>query len=351
MNRARPVAAERLSWDEATLIAEHDYPHPHVEAALTLHGGIDDDGRYISPRTLNRWPAVLAWQAALQGRGWPLIEADTALLSIPPFPNEDQQRLLIREGLGQALWNSLTITGIIEARGIALVDFVAPDFAELTDFDLSGMCLGHLNLGLLKSHGWDEGGRKELGLGGHDEMWFAVRDLVFGKDRWPIPEAPASISRDVTGREIPALPEAHENTLKLLMNVLMIEVRAERTFRFYEDVIATPGLFDIPEADRDLALELIDRIRTDEAIHVAYLRTALSEFRSLPIRTTDGDAVEGAALFDPLWQTMIRWHAVDMHHANRPAQEAAMRALIATHPEAERVEREFFTLGTPLPAH
>lgn len=332
---------DRLVWDEATLIAEHDYPREHVEADLRLHGGIAEDGHYISPRTLNRWPAVRAWQRALAAKGWPLIEADTDLLSVDPFPNEAQQRVLIANGLGQAFWNSLSITGIIEARGIALVDFVAPDFQDLTEDDLSDTCIGHLNAGLLRSHGWDEGGRKDIGVGGHDDMWFAVRDLLFGKDRWPVPEAPASIARPVEGRELPMLPEAHEGTLKLLMNVLMIEVRAERTFRFYEDVISTPGLFECSDADRDLALELVDRIRTDEAIHVAYLQTVISEFRSLRIRTVDGDVVQGAEIVDPLWDRMVHWHSVEVHEANRPAQQESMRALIATHPEAERVQREF----------
>lgn len=336
---------DRLLWDEATLIAEHDHARPHVEADLRLHGGMDADGRYVSPRTLHRWPAVRAWQRALAARHWPLIEADAALLSVPPFPNEAQQRLLIREGLGQAFWNSLSITGIIEARGIALVDFTAPDFQAVAVDDISELCIGHLNAGLLKSHGWDEGGRKDIGVGGHDDMWFAVRDLLFGKDRWPVPEAPASIARPVHGRELPQLPEAHEGTLRLLMNVLMIEVRAERTFRFYEAVISTPGLFECADADRDLALALVDRIRTDEAIHVAYLQTAISEFRSLRIRTVDGEVVPGEEIVDPLWAKMVRWHAEEAHAANRPSQEANMQALIATHADADRIQREFDALA------
>lgn len=340
-------ASARLSWTEAELLAEHDYPRPHREAGLRLHGGLDVDGTYLSPRTLNRWPAVHAWQAALADRGWPLIEADTALLSVAPFPNEDQMRLLIAEGLGHALWDSLSITGIIEARGIALVDFTAPDFAELTDADLSTQAIGHLNAGLLTGHGWDEGGRKELGIGGHDDMWFAVRDLLFGADAWPVPEAPASIARPVEGREMRQLPEAHEGTLKLLMNVLMIEVRAERTFRFYEDVIATPGLFDVPDADRDLALTLVDRIRTDEAIHVAYLRTVISEFRALPIRTVDGGVMPGAEIVDPVWERMVRWHAVEMHEAGRPAQQATMREQLLARPQGTDLLERFAALATP----
>ena len=140
---------------------------------------------------------------------------------------------------------------------------------------------------------------------------------------------------------MPALPEAHENTLRLLMNVLMIEVRAERTFRFYEDVISTPGLFPIPDADRDLALELVDRIRTDEAVHVAYLQTLVSEFRSLSIDGVDGVRYAGADIVDLVWERMVRWHAEESHVANRPAQEATLAALIDSHPEAARIAAAF----------
>lgn len=338
-------AEARVVWDEGELIAEDRYARAHEEAGLRLHGGFDAAGRYLSPRTRNRWPAVRAWEAQLAARGWPLIDTGPELLSVPPFPNEAQARLLLRAGLGQFFWDSLTITGIIEARGEALAAFDPPDLQPFVDADLAGTCLGHLGKGLFRAHGWDEGGRRDLGLGGHDAMWFAVRDLLFGPDRWPIPEAPASIGRDVPGRELPELPEAIEGLLKLMANVLMIEVRAERTFRYYEAVIGTPGLFGCRDADRDLALELVDRIRTDEAIHVAYLRCALSEFRSFPIRTLEGRIVEGRTLLDPLWEAMIRWHAVGIHEANRPAQVAALRARVEAHPEGGRLWARLGELG------
>ena len=427
-------AEARVVRDQGELIAEDRYARAHEEAALRLHGGFDAAGRYLSPRTRHRWPAVRAWEAQLAARGWPLLDTGPELLSVPPFPNEAQARLLLRAGLGQFFWDSLTITGIIEARGEALAAFDPPDLQPFVDADLAGTCLGHLGKGLFRAHGWDEGGRRDLGLGGHDTMWFAVRDLLFGPDRWSIPEAPASIGRDVPGRELPELPEAIEGLLKLMMNVRQprsavepdlrararpackarerrrsrdyvkrpqrrrqaalglpqgdpgalpgrvarpsrsvelrhapralpgsapgsprrgstadrrctIEVRAERTFRYYEAVIGTPGLFGCRDADRDLALELVDRIRTDEAIHVAYLRCALSEFRSFPIRTLEGRIVEGRTLLDPLWEAMIRWHAVGIHEANRPAQVAALRARVEAHPEGARLWARLGELG------
>ena len=52
-------------------------------------------------------------------------------------------------------------------------------------------------------------------------MWSVARDLVFGKEKFPIPEAPASIRRKKNGREMLALPTEHEMLISFLMNLLM----------------------------------------------------------------------------------------------------------------------------------
>ena len=74
-------------------------------------------------------------------------------------------------------------------------------------------------------------------------MWFVARDLVFGKEKFPIPEASTSIGREKNGREMLTLPEKHEMLISFLMNLLMIEVRAERAFDFYERVIQSAEPF------------------------------------------------------------------------------------------------------------
>lgn len=91
----------QLSYRESELMAEHPYVGKHVAAGHRLHGGFDQSGRYCSPRTLLRWPAVLAWQKALQKRGWPLIDTSTRLLQRSTFPNFEQQKWLLQHGLGQ----------------------------------------------------------------------------------------------------------------------------------------------------------------------------------------------------------------------------------------------------------
>jgi hypothetical protein len=327
-----------LVYSEAELLAEHPYARPQIEAGYRLHGGFDAAGTYLSPRTLRRWPAVEAWQAALEARGFPLIDASTKLLSRGNYPSFEQQKLLLNLGLGQTLWNSLTITGIIEARGRRLIEFPAPDFQAIVAEDVSGTATGHLGRGLMKAHGLDEGGSPEKGEGGHDTMWFAVRDLLFGKDAYPLPAVPESLARPELGRLMRQIPPAHEQTILLLMNVLMIEIRAEAFFAFCTRLMRAPELFADRRAKAEQAAVLVERIRQDEAIHVAYLQTAVSELRSFTFRAERGTSVPGKAFIDPVWNGMVQWHSVTtLDHSRAQTREAIAAQLLAGADGARRL--------------
>ena len=340
----------KLVYSEAELCAEHDYARPQLEAGYRLHGGFAADGSYLSPRTAVRWPAVQAWQAALQRRGWPLIDATTRLLQRPHYPSFAQQKLLLDDGQGQTLWNSLTVTGVIEARGKRLAQFEPPDFAAIVADDIAGTCVGHLHKGLLKAHGYDEGGLPERGEGGHDVMWFAARDLLFGKDAYPMPEIPESLARPELGRLMPQLPLAHEQTILMLMNVLMIEIRAEASFQFSMQLARDPGLFRDRRADAEHAAELIGRIRQDEAIHVAYLQTAVSELRSFTFKTADGGTVAGKDVIDPVWSGMVNYHSVIVVDQNQQRTRETIAARLLTLPDGERRLAAFDALEQRLAA-
>ena len=54
---------DQLEFTEHELLADHAYAAPLVAQGVVCHGGFDDDGNYVSPRTLNRVPAIEAWQA------------------------------------------------------------------------------------------------------------------------------------------------------------------------------------------------------------------------------------------------------------------------------------------------
>ncbi len=298
-----------LTYSKDDLVADHPYVERHSAAGYQLHGGYLADGSYQSPRTLHRWPAVKAWQAALKKRGWPLIDATGALLARGNYPNIAQQVLLLKHGLGQSFWNSLTITGIIEAQGQALCDYPPPHWQDVIEDDVSETCTGHLEKGLLWAHGADEGGDPDHPeIGAHDAMWFAARDLVFGKDAYPMPEVPESISRPQVGPPFPALPDQFGGLLALLMNVLMIEVRAEAFFSFSCDLLRHPETFLDRKGEAELAAQMIERIRIDEAIHVGYLQTTISEMRSFTFKDQRGGTAKGADMIDPFWAELVKWH-------------------------------------------
>jgi len=334
----------KLSYTREEILADHTYARPQIEAGYRLHGGFDAKGTYISPRTLNRWPAVEAWQAQLKERGAPVIDASRKLLKRGPYPSADQQKYLLGNGFGETLWNSLTITGIIEARGAMLAQAIAPNFQDIVVEDISNTCLGHLNKGMLAAHGWDEGGTKAEGIGGHDDMWFALRDALFGKGAYPLPEVPPSIGRPETGRRMPQIPQLHEEWILLLMNVLMIEVKAESFFSFCQSVMHDPDNFRDRRDAAKYAAEIVNRIRTDEAIHVAYLATVISELRSYTIKTVDGKTIPGAEIIDPVWDQMIEWHSVTNANFAREQSRDAIHGRLKTKPNGPALVARFDAL-------
>lgn len=341
---------EKRVWSRDELLAEHSFAAPHIAAGRTLHGGLDEKGAYISPRTLHRTTALRNWQAALEARGGTLLACDSSLLPSPLYPNTAQMELLLGAGLGQTLWNSFSITGAIEANGKLLIDLVPPRFSDVIVDPLEETATGHLHKGLLVAHGMDEGGAPGAGLGAHDEMWFALRDLAFGADAWPFPEVPESIARPDSGRLFPMLPEPHEAMLSLLMNVLLIEVRAEKVFSFAQALLAQPDLFPRPASDIAEAWTMVERIRIDEDVHVDYLRLVLSEMRAMRWRTNDGAEIAGSEVIDPAWETVVHWHGVENPRLARAQQTELLRGRILAHGEGEALLARFEALTEPLAA-
>jgi len=331
----------KLSYSTAEILAEHPYARPHEEAGYRLHGGFDASGKYISPRTLNRWPAIKAWADQVKARGFDLVDSSQALMVRGSYPTAAQQKFLLDLGLGQTLWDSLTVTGMIEARGLRLTQATAPDFQSIVVEDVSQMAVGHLNKGLLMAHGLDEGGNAAKGEGGHDSMWFAVRDMLFGKNAYSNPVIPESLSRPELGRLMPQIPKDYEDWTLLLMNVLMIEVRAENFFSFCTSVMRDPGNFRDRREAAMHAAELVDRIRQDEAPHVGYLTDFVSELRSLTFKTVDGGRIAGAAMIDPVWRGMVHWHAVSNIDYDRKITHEEIAEALMKRPHGADLLRRF----------
>jgi hypothetical protein len=332
----------KLIYTEEELFRSHDYARAHEISGQSLHGGFDAEGNYIPPRAMDREEALGHWAEALRARGGDLMDADSSLLSGPRMPNTEQQRLLLREGLGQSFWNGLTITGKIEGRGRMLAEAEFPNLQDIIVEDISEMAIGHLNKGLLAAHGIDEGGEPDKGIGGHDVMWFVARDLAFGPDAYPDVEPPENIARPELGkRGMPEIEQVYEGLLSFLMNLLVIEFRAEIGFASTQEVLRTPDLFVDRRAGAEEAAEIVERIRTDEEIHVRSLCLYLGELRMLNFKTVDGGSVKGAELLDRFWEGLIGWATVEQPRLVAENQYATMRERILKAPDGTRILREF----------
>ena len=336
----------QLKFSEEELLSNHSYSRPHLEAGQRLHGGFDAQGNYVPPRSLGRTVAIEAWRDALRARGGELFDANASLLAGPRLPNVAQQCQLLRSGMGQPFWNTLTITGKIEARGRVLADIKFPDLQALVVEDISEMALGHLNRGLLVAHGVDEGGEPDKGIGGHDQMWFVARDMAFGPDAFPDVDPPENIARPEVGqRFMSEIAPEHEGMLSFLMNLLMIEFRAEIGFASTQAIFDNPELFTDRRAEAETAAHLVGRIRTDEEIHVESLRLYLGEFRELTVKTIDGGTVRGSELIDRFWGGLVRWATLEQPRIAAQNQLAALTPLILKQPDGARLLAEFEALG------
>jgi hypothetical protein len=132
--------------------------------------------------------------------------------------------------------------------------------------------------------------------------------------------------------------------ISFLMNLLMIEVRAERAFDFYERVIESAETFIDKPKEAAHAVELINRIRLDESVHVAWLRAAISEFRSFTIKAVDGSEIPGAEILDPVWEKMVHWHAVEMHETQRPLSIAMLKETVLALKDGQSLFEQFEAL-------
>ena len=332
----------RLNYTQDELLTEHDFAELHVIDGQRLHGGFDEKRSYVPPRSKIRPQAIANWSAALRERGGDLLDADSSLLRGPRVPNFEQQCLLIGNGLGRVFWNSLTVTGKIEGRGRMLATTPFPNLQPLVVEDISDMAIGHLNKGLLIAHGIDEGGIPEEGIGGHDVMWFIARDLAFGKDAYPDAEPPGRIAREEEGRRrMPAIPLPYEGFLSFLMNLLLIEFRAEIGFASSQRVFRTTELFPGREEEALEAAEIIERIRTDELIHVESLRLYLGELRSLTLRREDGGTIPGHEIIDPFWQNLIAWSVGEQPRLVAAQTHASIADMIDAHANGPKFRARF----------
>ena len=296
-------AIGRLVYTRDEVLESGTYEAPLFAAGVRCHGGFEADGRYRSPRTIHRAPAVQAWQAQLLREGNALLEIPRALMP-PQYPSVEQSTLLLEHGVRDPIVRTLTIVSIVEGFGALIRAVKVPDLSALVVEPIEGTALAHLAGGLFEAHARDESGWKDEG--GHKQMWEAARDLALDK-----PKIPGDVLMRLMGRNagrrrserpFPQIDETLERMLAMMAQVLVVEIFAEGTFDWGYRLLSDPRVSAAPEA----AGAMIDHIRTDETPHVEYLRTALSELRARTLRTVDGGTIAGRRVVDGLLHGILR---------------------------------------------
>jgi hypothetical protein len=315
----------QVQFTEDELLADLPVAEPLFARGVRCHGGFDGDGRYVSPRTRFRRPAIEAWSEQ-NGRTF-----SSELVDVPlerwerSFPSVDQARFLIRAGVPEPLMATLTRIGTVEGYGANIRLLKPKDLQRHFVEDISGTAIDHLGRGLFEAHGRDEAGWDEEA--GHKEMWFAARDIAFDRSCDEL-DIEAMLVRMGFGpgrpgveapRVLPAdVPHELEAMVSLMIRVLFIEISAFHTFAWAEAWMSDTELV---AGDREAA-RLVSHIRADETPHVDYLRTALSEMRDRTWIGMEGHRHAGSEMIGRLWDPLLA-------HSLGPGRDEGRRAALS----------------------
>ena len=162
-------------------MSEPAIDEPLIAGGVRCHGGYVD-GQYVSPRSVVRRPAIVAWRHRLADEGHPLIHVPAKYVP-PNYPNYPQAKYLLKEGVVEPVTRALTIISIVEGFGARIREVKVPDFNVELKESVEGTALAHLANGLFEAHARDEAGHRNEG--GHKQMWEAARDLGLAKPHIP----------------------------------------------------------------------------------------------------------------------------------------------------------------------
>jgi hypothetical protein len=351
------VSNLQTHWTEAELLATHAVAEPVVIEGVHCHGGFDDDGNYVSPRTKFRVPATAAWQQAHRETfGTDIIDAPLA--SWPaPYPSVAQAKYLLSEGVRGPVVTTLTRIGTVEGFG-AMIRHLGPD--DLQPFfveSIDGTCLAHLHRGLFEAQARDEAGFEDEA--GHRDMWFVARDVAFED---PVT---ADESRRMLGRmgipasaaaAVPASPTRApqlvddldpdiEAMARFMIGLLFIELSAFHTFAWAEALLSDDDLV----AGDGLAARVVSFIRSDETPHVEYLKTAITEMRDRTFVGESGRRHPGADVIARMWD-VARTESRTVRRPTLLRQTLAeVEYALRDHRRRADILEQFHALGTLRP--
>jgi hypothetical protein len=350
------MGTAQVEFTEAELLADPEVTEPLIAGGVRCHGGFDDAGNYVSPRTKFRTSAIAAWSEQNSRR------FGTEMIDVPlerwekTFPSVEQAKFLIRAGVPEPLIASLTRIGTVEGYGANIRLLKPADLQRHFVEDIRGTATDHLGRGLFEAHGRDEAGWGEAAgepIAGHRDMWFAARDIAFDRSCDDI-DVSAMLERMGIGQNAGSPKERRlpndicaelEVMVTLMIRVLFIEISAFHTFAWAEDWMSDTELVS---GDGEAA-RLVSYIRADETPHVGYLRTSLSEMRDRTWIGESGKRYDGTEMIDRIWQPLL---AASLGPARDEGRKATIREVehwCSRRPNGVDVLAEFSALGASTP--
>ena len=341
------MGTAQVEFTEEELLADLTVIEPLIAGGVRCHGGFDEDGQYISPRTRFRLPAIAAWGEQNSER----FSSD--LIDVPlewwerSFPSVEQARFLIRTGVPEPLMATLTRIGTVEGYGANIRLLQPKGLQRFFVEDIEGTAIEHLGRGLFEAHGRDEAGWDEEA--GHKYMWFAARDIAFERscDELDIDAMLARMGFGPSGsaaapRLLPDdIPHELELMVSLMVRVLFIEISAFHTFAWAEEWMSDTELV----AGDGAAARLVGHIRADESPHVGYLRVALSEMRDRTWRGEGGHQYAGADMVKRIWDPLLANSLGPAREEGRRGALAEVEFWCAQRANGSDILAEFHSLG------
>jgi hypothetical protein len=350
-------------FTQGELLASHHVAEPLIAGGVRCHGGFDEGGSYVSPRTLNRGPAICAWQQQ-HAEQFEVPLLDLGLDAWPEhYPSVEQARFLVQSGVTGPIISTLTRIGTVEGFGSMIRHSVIPRLQPLFAEEIAGTALDHLGRGLYEAHARDEAGFGDEG--GHKQMWFAARDIAFDHPltedetelmlyRMGITGPPGSAPVDPEALRAAALaarlwPAEVDFDLEILVErmarLLLIEISAFHTFAWAEELLADGELL----AGDGEAAKLVSFIRTDESPHVEYLKTVLSEIRDRTLLGEGGKSYDGVELVSATWDRAVADSLGDRRRANLEVTRGEVQYAVSDQPSGADVLSRFDELGRVKP--
>ena len=346
----------QTDWTEQELLEGDTVAEPLILGGYRCHGGFDDDGRYRSPRTRFRVPAIEAWQRRHRD------EFGTELLDVPlarwpeTYPNVAQSRYLLEQGVREPMILTLTRIGTVEGFGAMIRHANVPDRQRFFDESIAGTAIEHLDRGLFEAHARDEAGWDEEA--GHRHMWFAVRDVAFEhpvtedqtetmlermgiSSGGPAPDPAQVRERMLAARVFDDVDLELEAMIRRMIAILLIEISAHHIFAWAEELLADPDLV----AGSGDAARLVSYIRQDESPHVAYLATALTEMRDRTFIGESGRLIPGADVIGGLWNRGLEESLGAAREHNRRLRVREVEDALEGHTRRDEILEEFHALG------